>query len=192
MMRNAFLVVVVGASVVAGHAGVALAAKDETIDAQSLYTGQSGSIELPEHGLRISHVEGEVAVEATAPQDGPGFYVIQEMDSSGKISFVSFGALHPVHGVEEVSGTLMLLPDGSLQVEYDALGASMDLMSGAVTKFDFPGTAVLVRSSCDCSNGTNSFCATNNCNREDPCPQETQDPKPVCKWKNFEVIVRNS
>jgi hypothetical protein len=186
-----FASVAVVVTAFASDGGALMASQRDSIDPQALYESRAGSIEVFDHGLRIWHVEGQVHIERLGDSDGASFYVMQEMDGSGSVRFAGFA--HPGEGsmVDELFGTLQILPDGSLHIEYDAIGMAIEPVALAVTKFAAPGATVLVRSSCECSDPGISGCATNQCNDEKPCDQDPQQPSSnKCRWRVAELIVQ--
>jgi len=171
--------------------GSASAFYDEFIDPMALYEARSGSIELPDHGIRISHFEGNVTIERTADDEGGSFYVMQEFDEFGAIRFAGFSLAHDGGAVEELFGMLKILPDGSLRIEYDALGVENSGMSVSVTKFAVPGTVLVTRRVCECSDPNIGGCVTNDCHTGSRCSQDPQDPSTnKCKWSSIQVLVQ--
>ncbi len=185
-LTRTFLVAAVFASV----SGSGNASGDSTIDTQSLYAARAGSVDLPIEGITISHVEGCVSIERCAGEEGHTFEVTQEMDCCGEVCFAGFSPTVEAQQVQAVFGRLMILPDGTLHIEYDALRAEGTSEAGSVTAFTLSDAVVVLRRRCDCEDiGIAHGCFTNHCNEISICPQ---DPSLTakCRWFETELFVQ--
>jgi len=171
-------------------AGSSFAAADDTVDPHALYVSRADSVELSDLGVVISHVEGTVTIASGAREEAPNFFVIQEMDAHGRVQFVGFAPPGEDYQVGEIIGTLMILPDGSLHVEYDAWNFAAQSSAGSVTKFAISGAVILLKKVCRCEDPNMGGCSTGPCNDGAGCSQSTAIPREKCGWFDDHVIVQ--
>lgn len=165
---------------------------EDTFDPSSLYTTRSDLVDIPGTGIAISHDEGSIAIESSAGDGGSFFYVAQQMDASGKISFVGLSDPSGEAAISTIYGTLMLQPDGSLRIEYDAYGETGSFEAATVTKLTVGGSILIFKANCDCESVSGSDCKQNECmgNRK-PCDDDGQETGPWCVYKNPQVFVES-
>lgn len=176
-------------------AGVALATAptDDTFDPSSLYTSRSDLVEVPGSNIAISHDEGSIAIESLADGGGSVFYVVQQMGATGEISFVGLSEPDGEGAFSTIYGTLMLQPDGSLRVAYDAYGADGVVEGASVTKFSDPGGFILLKANCDCESLGSLGCKQNDCvGTRKPCDDNGSQTGPWCVYKNLQVFIQTS
>ncbi len=186
--RSPFLAAVAAFAILGISATVA-AAQESTLDHQSLYASRSGFVEVPIDGIMISHSEGIVSITRVRESEVSEFLVLQEFQSSGEVHFVGCVTPCSAEDIEQIFGTLMILPDGSLHVEYDAWNATLENASGSVTKFEHSETIVVVKKVCRCEDPNVGGCSPGPCNNQTACTQSTSIPREKCGWFDGEILV---
>lgn len=168
----------------------AAAAADDGIDPHVLYQSRADSVELPELGVVISHTEGTVSIGGDSAGEASNFFVMQEMDALGRVQFVGFAYPGGDQQVGEISGVLMILPDGSLHTEYEVWSPSAESSAGSVTKFAIPGAVILLKKVCRCEDPNTGGCSPGPCNDGGPCSQSTTIPREKCGWFDDHIVVQ--
>jgi hypothetical protein len=172
---------------------LANAPTDETFDPASLYASRSDSVAVPGTDIVISHDEGSIAIESIAGNGGSFFFVSQEMDASGEISFAGLSDPSGEGAISVIYGTLMLRPDGSLRVAYDAYGESGSFEAASVTKLAVGGSILVIKANCDCESSASIGCNQNDCRGpKKPCDDDGSQTGPWCILKNLQVFVQSA
>jgi len=166
---------------------------EDTFEPSSLYTSRSDLVEVPGSNIAISHDEGSIAIESLADSGGSIFYVVQQMGATGEISSVGLSEPDGDGAFSTIYGTLMLQPDGSLRVAYDAYGADGVVEGATVTKFSVSGGFILLLANCDCESRGSLGCNQNDCvGARKPCDDNGSQTGPWCVKKDPQVFMQTS
>jgi hypothetical protein len=172
---------------------LAIAPTAETFDPTSLYASRSDSVAIPGSDIVISHDEGSIAIESIAGNGGSFFYVSQQVDASGEISFAGLSDPSGEGAISVIYGTLMLQPDGSLRVAYDAYGESGSFEAASVTKLAVGGSILVIKANCDCESLGGGGCIQNDCvGTRKPCDDNGSQTGPWCVYKNLQVFAQGA